>query len=113
MSLKQVSLMHIMLTAPVLYIYGNDMDEIKDNHFGMFKLLVLIIPFIVRFPNIKDMGRYDWINAAHWFLFLPAGLYLISKKRHNKGIYDLVKYAAIATAAIHIYIYFKKYSNIN
>ena len=110
MSMKQVSMMHIILASPILYIYGNDMDEIKDTYLGMFKLLVFMIPFIVRFPNIKDMSRSDWINAAHWFLFLPAGLYLISKKRHDKGIYDLVKYAGIAVLAIHIYIYITKYA---
>lgn len=107
MSMKQVNYMHILLGGPLLFHYGDIMDSIDDKYLGMVKLLFLIIPFIVRFPNLKNMRRSDWINAMHWFLFLPVGLFITSKKRLPIGVYDLVKYAGIATIAIHMYIIYQ------
>ena len=106
MSMKQVNYMHILLGGPLLYYFGKTMDEIDDKYFGMIKLLFLIIPFVVRFPNFKNMRRSDWINVAHYY-FLPAGLYITSKKRLPIGIYDLIKYTGISMIAIHLYILVK------
>ena len=108
MSMKQVNFLHMLVGGPLLYYYGDIMDNIEDKYIGMLQLLFIIIPFIVRLPNLNNMRRSDWINAAHWFLFLPFGLYLTTKKRLPKGVYDLIKYTGISMVAIHAYIYFVK-----
>jgi len=109
--MKQVNLMHIALVAPLLYFYGKKMDSADNQLLGMIKVIFFMIPFVVRFPNLgSNMIRSDYINAAHWFVLLPIGLFVLNKEKLDSSFYSIIKYIGICVGAIHLYLLYNKYT---
>ena len=106
MSLKQVNLMHVFIIGPLLYYIGINQQNTNKIAYQLLGGLVLLIPFIVRFPNFKNLDQRNLINAFHWLILISMFSYIsYSGNQTDIRLYPILKYIGIGVALIHILLY--------
>ena len=118
MSMKQVNLLHIFLIGPTLFYIGYNKDKSNNIAKYLISSFAILLPFIVRFPNLDKLDNWhNYINAFHWIFLIPffvsiSYIYILKKEEihtlYTENIYPLLKYTGIIIILTHIYLLYKK-----
>ena len=104
MSMKQVNLLHIFLIGPTLGYVGHFEDKSHIYMKYLISSFALILPFVVRFPNMDNLTNWhEYINAFHWIFLIPffvsiSYIYVLKKDEihtlYTRNIYPIFPGAA-------------------
>ena len=106
----QINLMHVLIIGPLLFYIGSKKKENTNNIYYMILTLILLLPFMVRFPSLNFKSSRDYNRTIHLILFTSVEYYIFKKKNDLPNyVFDILKYSGLAVITIHLYLSFEKY----
>ena len=115
-NLYRVNLLHIFLIGPILLYIGYKKKETNYNIKLIFIGVVVMMPFIVRFPNINRLEfEHNRINLLHWTIILIFLSYICYNFYLNIELnniyYNILLFTGLKTIIIHTYLLYNKIQN--
>lgn len=111
--MKQVNLMHIFIVGPLLMYIGNKKDKTPQIAFNMLLTLILLLPFIVRFPNFNKITYTNIINSSHYLVWIPLFGYIAYKgNKLDNYWWTLLSLLGVTVISIHIFLLLNKFGYV-
>ena len=107
----QINLMHILVIGPLLFYIGNKKKDNSELVYNIIFTLVIMMPFMVRFPSLEYKSSSDYNKTVHLVVFTALGYYIYITKNNLPIIaFEIMKYLGLSIIAIHIYLAIEKYN---